>query len=377
MVRTRIAVVIGTRPEAIKLAPVVLALGRHSRLIPIVVTTGQHTRLVDEALGVFGVTAAVDLGVADAGPGLDSIAAAVIGRFGALTRADRPGAVLVQGDTTSAMGAALAAFYQRIPVAHLEAGLRSGDKSAPFPEEIHRRVITHVADLHFAPTPGAAERLVAEGVAPAAVHLTGNTVVDALRLIRRRRVAFRDSRLTRLAADRRAAGHRVLLVTMHRRESWGEPMERVARAVEHIALSRPKVTAVVTLHPNPAVRNAFAWLAALDNVLLTKPEPYGAFVRLMELADLILTDSGGIQEEAPSLGTPVLVLRDVTERTEGIFVGTARLAGTDTGRIVAEVGTLLDQPAALAAMARPDDLYGDGIAAARCADALAAHLGVG
>jgi len=407
MERKRITVVIGTRPEAIKLAPLVLALRHQPQLCPVVVTTGQHPGVVDEVLGILGIVAgtdlgvgSIDLGVADAGSGLDATAAAVLARFGALVRADRPAAVVVQGDTTSAFGAALAAFYQRIPVAHVEAGLRSGDRLAPFPEEVHRRTTALLADLHFAPTPDAAARLVAEGVDPAAVHVTGNTVIDALHMIRGRHVPYRDPRLAALEAAGLAAleagesaaldagqiaapeagaparRRPVMLVTAHRRESWGQPMERMVCAIERIALARPELVTVVSMHPNPLVRKAFARLATLDNVLLAEPEPYGSFVRLMDLADVILTDSGGIQEEAPSLGTPVLVLREVTERSEGVVAGVARLVGTDTDRIVAEVGRLLDCPGALAAMADPGDLYGDGTAAVRCVRALAAHLGV-
>jgi UDP-N-acetylglucosamine 2-epimerase (non-hydrolysing) len=373
-----VAVVIGTRPEAIKLAPLVLALRRQPGLVPLVVTTGQHTEVVDELLGIFGITAAADLAVATAGTDLDGIAAAVLTRFAGLLRAQRPTAVVVQGDTTSAFGAALAAFYQGIPVAHLEAGLRSDDRLAPFPEEVHRRATALLADLHFAPTPREAAHLVAEGVNPAAVWTTGNTVIDALHMIRGCRAPYRDSRLKWLEARRRSGGAdaagRILLVTAHRRESWGAPLDRIVLAVGTLGLERPDITVVVSTHPNPVVRKAFAPLSALDNVLLIEPEPYGSFVRLLDLADVILTDSGGIQEEAPSLGTPVLVLRDVTERTVGLEAGVARVIGTDTDRIVAETGRLLDDRAALAAMTNVADLYGDGAAADRCASALATYL---
>ena len=373
MGRKRVMVAIGTRPEAIKLAPIVLALRRQPGLLPVVVTTGQHTEAVREVLDIFGIAADEDLAVGEAGCGLAAIAAAVLTRFAALMRSGPPDAVLVQGDTTSALGAALAAFYQQIPVAHVEAGLRSDNRYAPFPEEIHRRMTSLACDLHFAPTPGAASRLVAEGIDPDTVYLTGNTVVDALRIIHRH-VGYRDARLARLGARRPAHCHPVLLVTAHRRESWGEPMERIAAAVERIACARPGLTVVVVRHPNPKARRPFGRLAGLPNVLLAEPEPYGPFVHLMELADLILTDSGGIQEEGPSLGTPVLVLRDVTERAEGLATGAARLVGTDTDRIVAETGLLLDDPGALAAMTGQGDLYGDGAAAARCVSVLAARL---
>jgi UDP-N-acetylglucosamine 2-epimerase len=372
----RIAVVIGTRPESVKLAPLITALRRSGQLTPVVVTTGQHTGMVSEVLRIFGIVADADLAVAEAGTSMDAIAAAVLARFGALVRAERPSAVVVQGDTTSVLGAALAAFYQRIPIAHLEAGLRSDDRRAPFPEEVHRRATALLADVHLAPTAAAARRLCAEGIDPAAVHLTGNTVVDALRVIRGRRSPYRDGRLAALHAGRLRQRRRVMLVTAHRRESWGEPLVHIARAVQLIVRSCPDLTAVVSMHPNPVVQKAFAPLGALDNVLLIEPEPYGSFVRLMELADLILTDSGGIQEEAPCLRTPVLVLRDVTERTEGIAAGVARLVGTGTDRVATEAIRLLGDPGALAAMAAPSDLYGDGAAADRCVGALAAHLRV-
>jgi UDP-N-acetylglucosamine 2-epimerase (non-hydrolysing) len=372
----RIAVVIGTRPEAVKLAPLVIALRRSGRLTPVVVTTGQHVSMVSEVLRIFGIVADADLAVAEAGSGMDAIAAAVLTRLGALVRAERPSAVVVQGDTTSVLGAALAAFYHQVPLAHLEAGLRSGDRLAPYPEEVHRRATALLADVHFAPTAAAAQRLVAEGIDPATVHLTGNTVVDALRTIRGRQFHYSDDRLAALHADRLRQHRRVVLVTAHRRESWGEPLERIARAVQIIAHSCPDLTVVVSVHPNPEVRKAFAPLGALDNVLLIEPEPYGSFVRLMELADLILTDSGGIQEEAPCLRTPVLVLRDVTERTEGIAAGVARIVGTGTGRIAAEAIRLLNDPEALTAMVGPGDLYGEGTAADQCLAALAAHLRV-
>jgi UDP-N-acetylglucosamine 2-epimerase (non-hydrolysing) len=325
MERKRVMVVMGTRPEAIKLAPVVLALDRRPETQPVVVTTGQHTAVVREVLDIFGVAVAVNLAVGEEGCCLATVAAAVLSRFTALMRADRPAAVVVQGDTTSVLGAALAAFYQRVPVAHVEAGLRSDDRHAPFPEEIHRRMATLACDLHFAPTPGAAARLVAEGVAPASVHVTGNTVVDALYMIRR--AEFRDRRLAGLDTGHPGPRRPVVLVTAHRRESWGEPLERLATAVERIALRRPEVAVVVVMHPNPKAREPFTRLAALPNVLLTEPEPYGSFVRLMERADLILTDSGGIQEEAPSLGTPVLVLR--RDRTGRGLAGGRCPAGRD------------------------------------------------
>jgi UDP-N-acetylglucosamine 2-epimerase (non-hydrolysing) len=367
-----VVVVVGTRPEAIKLAPVVLALQARPSISTVVVTTGQHRQLVADVLELFGITADHDLSVADAGPALSSVAAATIDRCGALLERVRPRAVIVQGDTLSAYAAGVAAFYQHIPVAHVEAGLRSDDVSAPFPEEFHRRSTALLADVHLAPTRTAGARLLAEGVAAERVHVTGNTVVDALRSV----LAVRRSRgLTPLSwrpelAQLAERSTRLLVVTAHRRESWGSALGNIAHAVERIAKAEPDVAIAVCTHPNPLVAGEFARLGELDNVILTPAVGYADFVDLMDRADLILTDSGGIQEEAPSLGTPVLVLRDRTERMEGVHAGVARLVGTSTENIVSEVQRLLDDPLELASMSTVRDLHGDGQAAGRCVDIL-------
>jgi UDP-N-acetylglucosamine 2-epimerase (non-hydrolysing) len=378
MQNAEVLVVIGTRPEAIKLAPVVLELRAHPHLTPVVVTTGQHRHLVDEVLELFDIEAAEDLGVDGTdgvGRELPSVLAAILSRLGDVLRRRQPTLVVVQGDTTSVLGAALACYYERIPVAHVEAGLRSGDRQAPFPEELNRQMTTLLADLHFAPTRSAADRLVAEGVEPGVVHLTGNTVIDALRLALARQEAFHDPRLKALDAEG-SCDQPVIVVTAHRRESWGAALASVARAVEIIARAHPEVALVVSLHPNPLAAGEFGALAGIPNVILTSPLPYGEFVRLMDRASLILTDSGGIQEEAPSVGTPVLVLRDRTERMEGVRAGVARLVGTSVDRIVAEVGYLLEEPTALAAMVTSVDLYGDGTASRKNVETIARFLGV-
>ncbi len=373
MQNAQVLVVIGTRPEAIKLAPMVLALHAHPRLSPVVVTTGQHRHLVAEVLDLFDIEPDEDLAVDDAGRELSTVMGAVLARLGTVLRRRRPGVVVVQGDTTSVLGAALASHYERVPVAHVEAGLRSGDRQAPFPEELNRQMTTLLADLHFAPTRSAADRLIAEGVRPDVVHLTGNTVVDALRLALARQDEFHDPRLRALDGGR-SSDPPLIVVTAHRRESWGAPLARVARAVEVIARTHPEATLVVSLHPNPLAATEFAAVDGIPNVVLTSPLPYGEFVRLMARASLILTDSGGIQEEAPSLGTPVLVLRDRTERMEGVQAGVARLVGTSVDRIVAEVDHLLEDRAALATMATVIDLYGDGTASAKSVATIADFL---
>ena len=273
-----------------------------------------------------------------------------------------PDLVLVQGDTTTTFAAALAAFYQRIPVAHVEAGLRSGDLGRPFPEEANRRLTAVVARWHFAPTPTARQRLLAEGVDGSCVWVTGNTVIDALQQVARRS----DLPLPEPAARWLGQGLRLLLVTTHRRESWGEPLRRVYRTLKEVVRRFDDVAVVLCVHPNPAVRQvAEQELAGRERVALLPPPDYGEFVALLRASHLVLTDSGGVQEEAPALGRPVLVLRDVTERPEGLAAGCARLVGTDPDRILAAVGELLEHPAAYRRMATARNPYGDGLAALR------------
>jgi UDP-N-acetylglucosamine 2-epimerase (non-hydrolysing) len=372
-----VVVAVGTRPEAIKLAPVVLTMRRHRAIDPVVVMTGQHHRLVRDALELFGIRSDHELS-SDNGPtDLSVMAAQLVDRSAELLRRTAPRAVVVQGDTLSAFGFGLAAFYQRIPVVHVEAGLRSGDLAAPFPEEFHRRATALLARIHFAPTERAAARLRGEHVPESRIHVTGNTVVDALRLVREgvsvRPEPSGPSHLTDVTAVRRGRPQ-LVVVTAHRRESWGAPIERIVAALAELATERPQTAFVVCVHPNPLIGSDFARLQGRPNLALTPPLGYAEFVRLMDQADLILTDSGGIQEEAPSLGTPVLVLRDLTERMENVDAGVARVIGTATGRIVAEARLLLDDPDALALMARVGDLHGDGYAAERCVKILADEL---
>lgn len=368
----RVALVFGTRPEGIKMAPIVRELETTPGLRPIVVVTGQHRGILDQVLEAFGIVPDADLDLMRPGHTPASITAQILTTLTPVLDEVKPDLVVVQGDTTTTLAAALASFYARIPVAHVEAGLRTGDRWSPYPEEINRKLTTQIASLHFAPTPVALSNLLAEGVARDDVVLTGNSVIDALHWIIERRPAYGLAELEQLDTDPR----RVLLVTTHRRESWGEPMRRTAEAVATLARTRRDLLVVLPMHPNPAVRDTLVpVLGGYDNVLLTEPIPYASFARLLQRADLVLTDSGGVQEEAPSLGKPVLVARESTERPEAVAAGTARLVGTSHDRIVSAVVDLLDDPAAYGRMACAVNPYGDGLASRRIVAAIAHLLG--
>lgn len=371
--RRPIAVVFGTRPEAIKMAPVVAAL-QHSPLFePIVIVTAQHREMLDQVLARFDIRAEVDLDLQAPRQSLTLVTERVLSALAPVLARLHPDAVVVQGDTTTTMATALAAFYARLPVAHVEAGLRTYQRWTPYPEEMNRRLTSQLATLHLPPTPGARANLLAEGVPATSVVVTGNTVIDALLWAVRQRAQYDDHALSALDDDPR----KVLLVTMHRRESWGAAMAAVGEAIAQLARTEPDLRVVLPLHKNPVVREALLpALRGVDSVLLTEPQEYGGFARLMARADILLTDSGGIQEEGPSLGKPVLVLRDTTERPEAIAAGTARLVGTDPQHVVREVRRLLHEPGAYDAMAHAVNPYGDGFAAARVVHALARHLGL-
>lgn len=361
----RIIVIFGTRPEAIKLFPVVHALSANPGLLVRTCATAQHRGLLDQVLAVADLTPDIDLDLMEPGQTLDGLTARLIVGLGRAMDDERPDLVMVQGDTTTAVAGALAAYHRRIPVAHVEAGLRSGDIHHPWPEEGNRRIVAQIAAHHFAPTPTAADALRRENIAPAAVHVTGNTVIDALHWTRDR---LRDQPGLAAGLDdvaNRFADKRLVLVTAHRRENFGEGMYSIARSILRIA-DRPDVAVLFPVHPNPNVLAVMeAVLGHHPRIARVAPLDYPHFVRALEMAHLVLTDSGGVQEEAPALGKPVLVMRDTTERPEGVAAGTARLVGTDENRIASEVFTLLDDHAAYSAMARAHNSYGDGHAASR------------
>jgi UDP-N-acetylglucosamine 2-epimerase (non-hydrolysing) len=360
-----VMVFVGTRPEAIKLFPVINRLKRDERARVTVCATAQHRELLDQVLKLAGVVPDVDLDVMLPDQSLDQLSARLLLRIGESLDRFRPDRVVVQGDTSTAMVGALAAYYRRIPVSHVEAGLRSGDIYAPWPEEVNRKFVSAIADQHFAPTERAAETLRKENIPADRVHVTGNTVVDALLATKilvdeRPELAMRSNEILG-----RQQGRRIILVTTHRRENFGPGMARIADALQQI-LERPEVAIVLPLHPNPKVREGLgARLLSHPRVEIIAPQEYPDFVRLLSAADLVLTDSGGVQEEAPALGKPVLVMRDTTERPEGVEAGTARLVGTDTALIVFSVQQLLDDPDRYSSMSRAHNPFGDGHASDR------------
>ena len=362
----------GTRPEAIKLAPVVMAMRMAGRVTPVLVASGQHPTMVAQALAAFDLEPDVVLPVERVTGSQPELMTAMVSTLDALFADRPPAAVIVQGDTTTTLAGALAAFWRQIPLVHLEAGLRSGDLDSPFPEEGNRRLVGQLAALHLAPTPLAATNLLDEGVPPNKVVLTGNTVVDAALTVVDGRPELDPALREVVESDAR-----LVLVTAHRRESWGEPLDRVLSAVRTLLNHYPDIHVVLPSHPNPAVRaQVEAGLANLSRVTVTDPLPYPALARLLSEAYLVLTDSGGIQEEAPSFGVPALVLREVTERVESLTAGCARLVGTDPALIVAEAMRLLDDRAARDAMTAAGNPYGDGNAAVRTEEAVAELLGV-
>ncbi len=369
----KVLVVYGTRPEAIKMAPVVTALSASVHVEPVVVVTGQHRAMLDQVNDLFGITPAHDLDILRERQDLTSITTRSLEGLRRVIGEERPDLVVVQGDTTTSFAGALAAFYAKVPVAHVEAGLRTGDRYNPFPEEINRRLTSHLTTLHLAPTPTSRANLLAEGIAADDVVVTGNTVIDALL-----DVVARDLPLTDPALARMGDEARIVLVTSHRRESWGQPMARTARALARLAADFPDVLYVLPAHLNPAVRQVLLPpLVGFDNVLVTEPLDYGDMARVLAASTLVITDSGGVQEEAPSLGKPVLVLRETTERPEAVTAGTVRLVGTDEDLVVAEVTRLLTDRAAYDEMARAVNPYGDGRAARRVVGAIEHLFGAG
>ncbi|WP_408590610.1 non-hydrolyzing UDP-N-acetylglucosamine 2-epimerase [Novosphingobium sp.] len=366
-----VLVVFGTRPEAIKMFPVVHALKADGRFRVVTCVSAQHRGMLDQVLAIAGIVPDHDLDLMRPDQTLDGLTAALLTGLGRVMDAEKPDWVVVQGDTATAMAGALAAYYRKIRVAHVEAGLRSHNIYHPWPEEVNRKIIGTIAALHFAPTETSAAALRAENVAPATIHVTGNTVIDALQWVTAR-IAAEPALASGLAEiERRFAGKRIIGVTSHRRENFGGGLEAIAQAIRTIAEARPDVALVFPVHPNPNVRAVMdEALAGLANVALIEPLDYPHFARLIALSEIMLTDSGGVQEEAPALGKPVLVMRETTERPEGVEAGTARLVGTDKERIVTEIFTLLDDKAAYSAMARAHNPFGDGHAAARITELL-------
>jgi UDP-N-acetylglucosamine 2-epimerase (non-hydrolysing) len=367
--------IFGTRPEAIKMAPVITALSVHERLDVRVAVTGQHREMLDQVNRVFGIEPAIDLNISRPGQTLTDITVAVMAGLADVFSSDnRPNAVLVQGDTSTSTVAALSAYYHRIPVIHLEAGLRSGNLLSPFPEEGNRKVTGQLSAIHLAPTATSRANLLAENIPADAIVITGNTVIDALLHVVRLGAPFADARIAE-AVD---AGRKIVVATGHRRESWDGGLAQTARALARVARTHPDVTVVLPLHKNPIVHDAIEpAMHGLDNVVITDPLDYPQFSHLLSAAHVIVTDSGGVQEEAPSLGKPVLVTRDTTERPEAVQAGTVRLVGTDENRVFAELTTLLDDSAAYRAMSLAVNPYGDGRAAERATAAIAAFLNVG
>jgi UDP-N-acetylglucosamine 2-epimerase (non-hydrolysing) len=361
----RVLTIFGTRPEAIKLAPVVLELSKFpSDVRSVVCITAQHRDMLDQVLRIFDIQPDLDLNLMTENQTLpDLTSAALLGVTGVLEQV-QPDVVLVQGDTTSAMAAGLAAFYRKIPVGHVEAGLRTGDRYQPFPEEINRRLLTSIATYHFAPTDVARDALLREGVPEDAVLMTGNTVVDALQIIAREGEA--PNGLAALGTERR-----LILMTAHRRENFGAPLEAICRAVLHLIEHNADVEVAYPVHRNPNVRSTVErMLSGQDRIHLLPPLEYDQFIQLLSRSTLVLTDSGGLQEEGPVLGKPVLVMRETTERPEGVAAGSNRLVGTNTESIVSAAEQLLHDPAEYESMARASNPFGDGHAAERIVEFL-------
>lgn len=366
MSKALIFCVVGTRPEAVKMAPVVVELRRYAEVETRLVSTGQHREILLQALATFGLAPDVDLSIMTHGQTLAGVTSKALEGIDGLIAAQEPGMVIGQGDTTTAFVAALAAFYRRVPFAHVEAGLRTATIDDPFPEEFNRRAAGLIASLHFPPTDWARDNLLREGKDPATITVTGNTGIDAVLQ------AAEQGTEVWYPGD-----ERIVLLTTHRRENWGPPQKRIARAARELVDRFPDVRLVVAMHPNPAVReNLRGVLDGHERIDLIEPPEYGRFVKLMQRAALILSDSGGVQEEAPAFGIPVLVLRETTERPEGVHAGTAKLVGTGYDAILNESSTLLGDAAVYNAMAQAVSPYGDGRAAARIRYAVMNTLGI-
>lgn len=369
----KILVVFGTRPEAIKMAPLIKELARYPEEINcLVAVTAQHREMLDQVLDLFDIRPDFDLNIMKSEQSLFEITCRVISGLQEILNEEHPDLALVHGDTTTTFVSALAAYYLQIPVGHVEAGLRTGDKYAPFPEEINRRLTAGIADLHFAPTSLARDNLLKEGISREKIFVTGNTVIDALFLTLKDNYSFNNDVLNGIDYK----NHRIILVTTHRRENFGGPMKSVYRALKTIVDLYPDVEVIFPVHRNPVVRNAVEeLLSGLNRVHLIDPLEYEPFINLMNRSYLVLTDSGGLQEEAPALGKPVLVLRDVTERPEAVWAGTVRVIGTQYENIVSEARLLLDDQQHYQRMSEAVNPYGDGMASQRICEALFNYFG--
>jgi len=370
----KIMVIFGTRPEAIKLVPVIWEIEKHKdRIESFIVVTAQHREMLDQVLSTFDIIPDYDLNLMKSNQSLSDVTAGVIKGVEDLLIKIRPNLILVQGDTTTTFASSLAGFYQKIKIGHIEAGLRTNNKYKPFPEEINRRLTSHIADFHFAPTERAKNNLLREGIEGNKIFVTGNTVIDALRLTleKIRESNFKPEGLKEVDFENK----RIILVTAHRRESFGQGFRNICNALKEIAKNNPDIEVVYPVHLNPNVQKPVNEIIGnISNIFLLKPLDYESFVYLMHKSYLILTDSGGIQEEAPSLGKPVLVMRDVTERTEAIEAGTARLVGTAKDKIVREIQLLLDDRHEYEKMAKSVNPYGDGKASEKIIEILSGHL---
>ncbi len=373
MEKIKLMTVFGTRPEAIKMCPLVLEMRKYPEYIqPIVAVTAQHREMLDQVLDLFGIKPDYDLNIMTAGQTLyDVTTRALMGLKDVMEEA-KPDMVLVHGDTTTTFAGALAAFYAQIPVGHVEAGLRTGNKYSPYPEEMNRKLTGSIADMHFSPTSTSKGNLLRENVDEKNILVTGNTVIDALQTTVREDYKFEDAELNKVFAS----GNRLILMTTHRRENLGEPMRHVYRALKSVLETHSDVEAIFPVHKNPKVREIVREvLGALDRVHLIEPMDYEPFANLMAKVDIVLTDSGGIQEEAPALGKPVLVLRDTTERPEAVEAGTVKLVGTAYEDVLHETNLLLDDAEHYRSMAEAANPYGDGRACERIIKAILAKNG--
>jgi len=367
----RVLSIFGTRPEAVKMAPVVAALASRAEIESRVCVTAQHREMLDQVLNLFGITPAVDLNLMRPNQSLAELTASIFTHLDPVLRTEKPDWVLVQGDTTTVMATALLCYYNRIRVGHVEAGLRTGDKWQPFPEEINRKIAGVVADLHFAPTEHSRQNLLLEGVPDWRIAVTGNPVIDALNeIVKRPAPGEAQELLDRL--NIRPGGRQLVLITAHRRENFGAPLEQICAALKALAERYPeRLELVYPVHLNPNVQEpVYRLLGNVPNITLLKPLDYLPMVHLMRHATLVLTDSGGIQEEATGLGKPTLVLREVTERPEGLTAGVLKLVGTDFERILSQATLLLEDPAAYDAMAKAANPFGDGHAGERIVKAI-------